>query len=87
MGHEVNDKIVSINKQLKSYGNSKNLLFVNNNNMESSFLAKDELHLNKTRNSTFVKNINNILKIYNIVLSMLEQVNGAYDRNGIRTRN
>ena len=55
--------------------------------MESSFLAQDELHLNKTRNSTFVKNINNILKIYNIVLSMLEQVNGAYDRNGIRTRN
>ena len=40
---EVNDGIASINSQLECYCNSKNVLFVNNNNMKSSYLAKDKL--------------------------------------------
>ena len=52
---EVNDEIASINNQLESYCNSKNVLFVNNDNMKSSCLAKDKLHLNNTGNSIFCK--------------------------------
>ena len=59
---EVNDEIASINNQLESYCNSKNFLFVNNDNMKSSCLAKDKLHLNKTGNSIFAKNIISVLK-------------------------
>ena len=59
---EVNDEILSINNQLETYCNSKNFLFVNNNNMKSSCLAKDKLHFNKTGNSIFAKNIINVLK-------------------------
>ena len=59
---EVNDEIVSINNQLESYCNSKNVLFVNNNNMKSSCLAKDYLHLNKPGNSISAKNIISALK-------------------------
>ena len=59
---EVNDEIVSINNQLESYCNNKNFLFVNNDNMKSSCLAKDKLHLNKTGNGIFANNIINIFK-------------------------
>ena len=59
---EVNDEIASINNQLESYCNSKIFLFLNNDNMKSSCLAKDKLHLNKTGNSIFAKNIISILK-------------------------
>ena len=59
---EVNDEIASISNQLESYCNSKNFLFVNNDNMKSSCLAKDKLHLNKTGNSIFAKNIINVLE-------------------------
>ena len=59
---EVNNEIASISNQLESYCNCKNFLFVNNNNMKSSCLAKDKLHLNKTGNSIFAKNIINVLK-------------------------
>ena len=40
---EVNNEIASIINQLESYYNNKNFLFVNNNNMKSSCLVKDEL--------------------------------------------
>ena len=60
--HEENDEIASVNNQLESYCSSKNLLFVKNDNMKSSCLAKDKLHLNKTGNSIFAKNIISILK-------------------------
>ena len=50
---EVKDEIASINNHLESYCNSKNFLFVNNDNMKSSCLAKDKLHLNKSENSIF----------------------------------
>ena len=59
---EVNDEIASINNQLESYCNSKIFLFLNNDNMKSFCLAKDKLHLNKTGNSIFAKNIISILK-------------------------
>ena len=60
---EVNDEIASINNQLESYCNSKNLLFVNIDNMKSSCLAKDKLHLNKTGSSIFAKNISILKKV------------------------
>ena len=59
---ELNDEIASINNQSEPYCNSKNFLFVNNDNMKSSCLAKDKLHLNKTGNGIFAKNIVSILK-------------------------
>ena len=59
---EVNDEIVSINNQLESYCNSKNVLFVNNNNMKSSCLDKDYLHLHKSGNSISANNIISALK-------------------------
>ena len=59
---EVIDEIMSINNQLESYCNSENFLFLNNNNTESSCLAKDKLHLNKTGNGVFAKNIIRVLK-------------------------
>ena len=59
---EVNDEIASINNQLESYCNSKNFLFVNNDNMKSSCLAKDKLHLNKTGNRIFAKNVISVFK-------------------------
>ena len=59
---DVNDEIACINNQLESYCNSKKFLFINNNNMRSSCLAKDKLHLNKTGNSIFAKNIISVSK-------------------------
>ena len=59
---EVNDEIASIYNQLESYYNSKNFLFVKNDNMKSSCLVKDKLHLNKSGNSIFAKNIVSALK-------------------------
>ena len=59
---EVIDEIMSINNQLESYCNGENFLFLNNNNIESSCLAKDKLHLNKTGNGVFAKNIIRVLK-------------------------
>ena len=59
---EINDEISSINNRLESYCNSKNFLFVNNDNMKSSCLAKDKLHLIKAGNSIFAKNIISVLK-------------------------
>ena len=47
--------IRSINIQLESYCTNKNLLFLNNNNMKSSCLAKNKVNLNKTGNSIFAK--------------------------------
>ena len=54
---EVNDGIATISNQLESYCNSKNFLFVNNDNMKSRCIAKDKLLLNKTGNSIFAKHI------------------------------
>ena len=45
---EINDETASISNQLESYCCSKSVLFVNNDNMKLSCLAKDKLHLNKT---------------------------------------
>ena len=45
---------------LESYCNSKNFLFIDN--MKSSCLAKDKLHLNKTGNRIFAKTILSVLK-------------------------
>ena len=61
--HEINHEIVPINNQLESYCNGKNFLFVNNDNVKSSCLAKDKQHLNKTGNSIFAKNISVLRKV------------------------
>ena len=55
--------MASINNELESYCNSKNFLFINNDNMKSSCLAKDKLRLNKAGNSIFAKNIISVLKM------------------------
>ena len=44
--------------------------------MKSSCLAKDKLHLNKTGNSIFAKNISILKKVWNST-KHIEQVNGA----------
>ena len=59
---EINDEIASISNQLELYCNSKNIFFVNNDNVKSFCLAKDKLHLKKTGNSIFAKNIISISK-------------------------
>ena len=74
---DVNDEIACINNQLESYCNSKKFLFINNNNMKSSCLAKDKLHLNKTENSIFAKNIISVSKKLWYSTKHVEQVNGA----------
>ena len=74
---EVNDEIVSINNQLESYWNSKNVLFVNNNNMKSSCLDEDYLHLNKPGNSISAKNIIIALKKVWSSTKHVEQINGG----------
>ena len=73
---EVNGKITSVNNQLQSCCNSKNFSFVNNDNMKSSCLAKYKLHLNKTGNSIFAKNISILKKVWNST-KHVAQVNGA----------
>ena len=74
---EVNDEIVSINNQLESYWNSKNVLFVNNNNMKSSCLDKDYLHLHKPGNSISANNIISALKKVWYSTKHVEQINGG----------
>ena len=59
---KVNNEIASINNKWESYCNGFFFcFFVNNNNMKSSWLAKDKLRLNKTVNSTFAKNIKSVI--------------------------
>ena len=74
---EVNDEIVSINNQLESYWNSKNVLFVNNNNMKSSCLDKDYLHLHKPGNSISANNIISAWKKVWYSTKHVEQINGG----------
>ena len=76
-GCKVNEGFASVNNQLETYCNNKNVLFVNNNNMKSSCLAKVKLHLNKTRNCIFARNIVNVLKKVWSSSKRAEQVNWA----------
>ena len=82
---ELNNDTASINNQLESYCNGKNLLFVNNNNMKSSWQAKDKLHLNKIGNSIFAKNITSVLKKLWSSTKHFDQVNGAFFTNASTT--
>ena len=70
--------MASINNELESYCNSKNFLFINNDNMKSSCLAKDKLRLNKAGNSIFAKNIISVLKMVWYSTKHVEQLNEAF---------
>ena len=57
------ENIENINKKLKSFCEERDIIYMDNENIDPSCLNKGGLHLNRKGNSIFANNILNILKV------------------------
>ena len=55
------NKTNETNRKLKTLCKSKGMIFINNNNIDSTFLNRSKLHLNKSVTSLLIKNISKVV--------------------------
>ena len=61
---DFNDDIVNINDKLQRFCNSKGLSFIDNNNIDRSYLNKGKLHLNRRGSSCLANNFKKFVRSF-----------------------
>ena len=59
--HDFEDKINETNRSLENLCKGKGMIFINNSNIDSTFLNRSKLHLNKSGTSLLIKNFSKVV--------------------------
>ena len=54
--HDFEDKINETNRKIENLCKGKGMIFINNSNIDSTWLNRSKLHLNKSGTSRLIKN-------------------------------